>query len=264
MTSAVELAGVSVALGGRTLLEPLDLTVDAGSWLCVIGPNDAGKTTLLRTLAGTIRHTGVVRLGPDDAGRLPTRSRARRLAVVPQHPTIPTGTSVREYVLLGRTPHIAALGTETAHDRRVVAILLHRLALDELTERDMSTLSGGERQRAVVARALAQEAPVLVLDEPTTGLDLGHQQQVLALVDELRHERELTVVSAMHDLTLAGQHATTFLLLADGKVVTQGSATDVFDADLLGAVFGAHVSVIRDNGEIVVVPRLRRHSPVSM
>jgi iron complex transport system ATP-binding protein len=250
----IELSGVSVTRAGRTLLHPLDLAVETGSWLCVVGPNGAGKTTLLRSLAGTVRHSGTIRFAGQDASRLHPRERARLVAFVPQHPTIPPGTSVWDYALLGRTPHIPALSTERAVDRRVVAGVLDRLGMTELRDRDLASLSGGERQRAVIARALAQEAPILVLDEPTTGLDIGHQQQVLALVDELRHERELTVVSAMHDLTLAGQHASSFMLLAHGGVAARGTAAEVFDAELLGEVFAAAVNVIEDNGDLVVIP----------
>jgi iron complex transport system ATP-binding protein len=254
---AVDATGLEVVRSGRTLLHPLDLSLEAGGWLCVVGPNGAGKSTLLRSLSRIPPTAGRVRLAGCDPHRMPPRQRARLVAVVPQHPTIPTGSTVTDYVLLGRTAHIPVLGTESRNDRTVVAALLERLDLAGLARQDMATLSGGERQRAVIARALAQEAPILLLDEPTTGLDLGHQQQVLTLVDELRGERELTVVSAMHDLTLAAQHARRFLLLDRGRVVTHGPATEVFQPDTLGRVFGASVTVLDDDGELIVVPRRR-------
>jgi iron complex transport system ATP-binding protein len=255
----VELRSLAVERDGRTLLHPLDLDVAAGAWLGIVGPNGAGKSTLLRALAGTIPHAGTVALGGQPTHALGPRQRARLVAVAPQQPTIPSGMSVADYVLLGRTAHIPLLGVESARDRAVAADVLDRLGLATVADRDVATLSGGERQRAVIGRALAQEAPILVLDEPTTALDIGHQQQVLDLVDELRAEHGLTVVSAMHDLTLAAQHAEDFLLLHRGRVEARGDARAVFTPPLLERVFEATVSVLDDGtGELVVVPRRRR------
>jgi iron complex transport system ATP-binding protein len=255
---SVRLRGVAVEHGGRTVLHPIDLDIEAGAWLGIVGPNGAGKTTLLRALAGTVPHDGALALGGEATDGLRPRERARLLAVAPQQPTIPAGVTVSDYVLLGRTPHIPLLGSETAHDLAVVGEVLALLDLTGLAPRELATLSGGERQRAVIARALAQEAPVLVLDEPTTALDIGHQQQVLALVDDLRHERRLTVVSAMHDLTLAAQHADRFVLLHEGRVAARGSAREVFTPDTVRRVFDATVTVLDDDGDLVIVPRRGR------
>jgi iron complex transport system ATP-binding protein len=254
----VRVRGVSVEQGGRRVLHPIDLDVAAGSWLGVVGPNGAGKTTLLRALAATVRYAGTVTLGDQGTAGLGPRERARLVAVAPQQPTIPVGPTVSDYVLLGRTAHIPFLGNESAHDLAVLAEVLALLDLTELADREVATLSGGERQRAVIARALAQEAPLLLLDEPTTALDIGHQQQVLSLVDGLRHDRGLTVVSAMHDLTLAAQHADRFVLLHDGRVVARGTAREVFVPALVERVFDATVSVIDDGGDLVIVPRRDR------
>jgi iron complex transport system ATP-binding protein len=251
----VRMRGVSVELGGGTVLHPIDLDVAAGSWLGIVGPNGAGKSTLLRALAGTLPHAGTITLGDEATAGLGPRERARLLAVAPQQPTMPGGASVGDYVLLGRTAHIPFLGRESAHDLAVLAEVLSLLDLTDLTGREVATLSGGERQRAVIARALAQEAPVLLLDEPTTALDIGHQQEVLSLVDNLRHGRGLTVVSAMHDLTLAAQHADGFVLLDRGRVVARGTGREVFTPALVARVFGATVSVIDDGGDLVIVPR---------
>jgi iron complex transport system ATP-binding protein len=257
-SAAIGLHGVAVARRGRWLLQPLDLEVEAGTWLGIVGPNGAGKTTLLRSLAGTIRHEGTVTIHGQPVTRLGPRPRARLIAVAPQQPTIPAGMPVGDYVALGRTAHIPLLGVESQHDRTVVAEVLARLELTDLAHRELSTLSGGERQRAIIGRALAQEAPILLLDEPTTALDIGHQQQVLDLVDELRHEHDLTVVSAMHDLTLAAQHAERFLLLDEGRVAASGRAAEVFTTARLESVFGATVTVLHDDGELVIVPRRRQ------
>jgi cobalamin transport system ATP-binding protein len=255
---SVHVRGVSVEHGERTVLHPIDLDVAAGAWLGIVGPNGAGKTTLLRAVAGTVAHGGTITLGDQATAGLGPRERARLLAVAPQQPTIPSGASVTDYVLLGRTAHIPFLGREGAHDFAVLAEVLDLLGLTDLADREVVTLSGGERQRAVIARALAQEAPLLLLDEPTTALDIGHQQHVLALVDGLRHRRGLTVVSAMHDLTLAAQHADGFVLLHEGHVVARGKARDVFTPELVERVFDATVSVLDDGGDLVIVPRRNR------
>jgi iron complex transport system ATP-binding protein len=255
---SVRARGVSVDHGDHTVLHPIDLDVAAGSWLGIVGPNGAGKSTLLRAVAGTVPHAGTITLGDQATTALGPRERARLLAVAPQQPTIPSGASVTDYVLLGRTAHIPFLGRESAHDFAVLTEVLELLDLADLADREVVTLSGGERQRAVIARALTQEAPLLLLDEPTTALDIGHQQHVLSLVDELRHRRGLTVVSAMHDLTLAAQHADGFVLLHEGRVVARGSAREVFTPALVERVFDATVSVIDDGGDLVIVPRRDR------
>jgi iron complex transport system ATP-binding protein len=256
--TALEVRGLTVSYRSAPVLWEVDCRFPAGHLSAIVGPNGAGKSTLLRAVAGTVRHNGTVSLGHQPTAGLNPRTRARLVAFAPQQPTIPTGMSVADYVLLGRTAHIPLLSIESAHDLTVLGEVLDLLDLTEFAAREVATLSGGERQRAVIARALAQEAPVLLLDEPTTALDIGHQQQVLSLVDELRHRRRLTVVSAMHDLTLAAQHADRFVLLADGRVAAHGSAREVFTPDLVARVFGATVSVIDDGGDLVIVPRRDR------
>jgi iron complex transport system ATP-binding protein len=162
---------------------------------------------------------------------------------------------VSSYVLMGRTPYIPYFGVESAHDLAVVDEVLARMELRDLASRPLGELSGGELQRAVLARALAQEAPVLLLDEPTSSLDIGHQHQVLELVDALRRERGLTIVSAMHDLTLAAQFADRLVLLADGRSVAEGDARSVLTEDVLARHYpGASVKVLVDGEDIVVVP----------
>ena len=165
------------------MLRDLSLHIPGGARLGLIGPNGAGKTTLLRAIAGLVPHTGELRVGDAAGGTLPRRELARRIALVPQNPAVPAGITVTDYVLLGRTPHIPYFGAESRRDRDIVASVLDHLDLAAFADRRLDSLSGGERQRAVLARALAQQAPVLLLDEPTTGLDVGHQQQVLELVD---------------------------------------------------------------------------------
>jgi iron complex transport system ATP-binding protein len=259
VTAAVRAKDVTVALDGTTVLADVDLEVGEGEWVVVIGPNGAGKTTLLKAIAGLVSFTGAVEVLGEPPHRHGRRAVARRVAYVPQDPLMPSGMSVLEYVLLGRTAHLPYLGMEGRRDHEVVGEVLERLDLSDLRRRPMDSLSGGEQQRAVLARALAQEAPVLLLDEPTSALDVGHQQQVLELVETLRTDTSLAVVSAMHDLTLAGQFADRLLLLAGGRAVAAGPARSVLTERALSEHWGARVRVLEDpEGGIVVIP-IRTH-----
>lgn len=245
---------VSVRLDGKPIISDLDLYIPADSWLGIIGPNGAGKTTLLRALTGAVPVSGSIEIGEASISGLDRRSLARMIAYVPQLPYIPRAMQVIDYVLMGRTPYISYFGVEKSSDVRVVEEVLARLDLVEFADRPLGSLSGGELQRVVLARALAQKAPILVLDEPTSALDVGHQQQVLELVDQLRREHELTVISAMHDLTLAGQFADRLVLLRDGRIVAHGTADQVLTERAISVHYGASVKVVRDNGTVIVVP----------
>ncbi|MCW2885702.1 MAG: transporter related protein [Streptosporangiaceae bacterium] len=229
--------------GGRPVLSAVSMDVPCGSWLAVIGPNGAGKSTLLQAVAGLLPCSGEVTLGDAPAGPLRPRRRARLVAYAPQNPVLPEDMTVFDYILLGRSPYIPYLGRESVHDRSISTDVLERLDLTALAARTLGHLSGGERQRVVLARALAQRTPVLLLDEPTTALDLGHQQQVLELLDRLRLADGLTVVTTLHDLSLAGQYADRLLLLSDGRVAADGPAASVLTSEMVAAHFSAHVRV---------------------
>lgn len=235
--------GLTVRLGERDVLDGVDLEVRPGEWVAVIGPNGAGKSTLLKAVMGLVAHRGEVVLGSRPAQSLKPRERARLVAYAPQTPALPPDMTVFDYALLGRTPYIPYLGRESRHDRTVTESVLDRLDLTSLAMRRVGELSGGERQRVVLARALAQEAPVLLLDEPTTALDLGHQQQVLELVDRLRRADGLTVVTTLNDLTVAGLYADALLLLADGRAAASGEPDQVLTEELVGRHFDAHVKI---------------------
>jgi len=243
---ALEIRGLSVELGKRPIVSDVRLDVPSGGWLCIIGPNGAGKTTLVHAIAGLMPHTGSVRLWGRPMDELGRRERARALAVVPQLPAIPESFSVDQYVLLGRTPHLGLLAGEGARDLEAVATALERLDLGWAASRRLDSLSGGELRRAVLARAIAQEAPLLLLDEPTTGLDIAQQLRVLELVDELRRADGLTVVSTMHDLTLAGRFAHRFALLSGGRLVAEGPRSEVLLPHVIAEHYGARVGVIDD------------------
>jgi iron complex transport system ATP-binding protein len=246
--------GVSVTLGGQVILAGVDLSVARGEWLSIVGPNGAGKSTLLRYLTGAVSGPGDVHIGGRPFGALTRRERALLVALVPQSAVIPMGMRVVDYVLLGRTPHVRPLGVEGPRDLAAVHDALAHLDLLALADREVTTLSGGERQRVLIARALAQGASLVLLDEPTTALDVGHQQQVLELIDELRRVHDLTVITTMHDLTLAGQYADRLMLLDAGRVVVDGPANEVLTEENLASYYGARVRIIHDEGRPVVLP----------
>jgi len=231
----------------------VSLTVPKGEWLALIGANGAGKTTALRAISGLVRFDGSIQLDGADVRALGRRRLARLVALVPQLPERPPELTVGEYVLLGRTPHLGYLAAEREVDRAAAARALNRLELAPFADRLLGSLSGGELQRAVLARALAQEAEILLLDEPTSALDLGRQQQALELVHGLR-EDGLTIVSTMHDLTLAGQYADRLVLLDAGEIVADGAAGEVLSAENVAAFYGARVRVVEDGGHVFVLP----------
>ena len=242
--TAITADGVEVALGGRRIVGGAGFSVAPGGWLGVIGPNGAGKSTLLRAVAGLLAYRGSVRIGEQEVSRLPARARARAIAFAPQEPLVPAEMTALAYVLLGRTPHLGYLGRESARDVGIAEAALADLGMDGFAARPLGKMSGGERRRVVLARALAQQAPVLLLDEPTTALDLGHQQQLMETVDRLRTERGLTVVTTLHDLGLAAQYADALLLLAGGRVAAAGSPREVLTERLIAEHFAARVSVV--------------------
>ncbi len=254
---------VTVRYGPAVALAGISQQVRPGEWLGIIGPNGAGKTTLLRSAAHLVRYQGSIHLAGRPASGLRRRALARLVAYVPQLPELPPEMSVADYVLLGRTPHIGYLRMETPADREICAGLLDRMGLAPMAARLLGTLSGGELQRVVLTRALAQQAPVLLLDEPTSALDLGRRVAALELVDELRREQALTVLSVVHDLTLAGQFADRLLLLDGGRTVAAGSPASVLRDDVLTGPFGTglHVLTTPDGDRVVTSRRTSYPTP---
>jgi iron complex transport system ATP-binding protein len=245
---------VTRRFGGIVALDDVSLELDEGTIAGLIGPNGAGKTTLLRAIARLVPFTGSITLEGRPAEEMSRAELARLLAVVPQEPTTPPWMTVGEYVLLGRTPHLGLLAKEGTRDRDAAGQALSRLDLLGYRDRRLGTLSGGEKQRVVVARALAQKAQIVLLDEPTTSLDIGHQQQALDLLDDLRSESELTLVAAMHDLTLAAQYADRMLLLDGGRLVADGAPRDVLTEALIARHYDATIQVLSVDGGVAVVP----------
>ncbi len=254
--SSLALERLSVRYGRSAVVHDFSATIKPGDWLCLIGPNGAGKSSILRAIIGLADHGGEIDVDGSPLRLRSLRRRAELIAYVPQSPSLPVEMTAFEYVLLGRNPYVSYFGTESAHDRGMVASVLERLDMAGFANRELGSLSGGEQQRLVLARALAQEAPILLLDEPTSSLDIGHQQQALELVDRLRRDHGLTVISAMHDLTLAGLYADRLALLHEGHLVVAGSAAQVLRAETLAEFYGVSVSVHHEpDGTVVVVPR---------
>jgi len=255
--SLLTVRDLSVAYGQRTVLRDVSLDVAAGEMVGLIGPNGSGKTTLLRAVTRVVRPaTGRVSLLGDDTAFLPQAELARRIAVVPQNPPLPEAFTVWEVVLMGRTPHLRLLQSEGKADLEVVRRALAETDIMPLAGRRIGELSGGERQRVVIARALAQQTPVLLLDEPTAQLDLGHQATVWGMVQRLCREQGLAVVAAVHDLSIAAQFCSRLVLLKDGSVVAEGQPDEVLTPAMLEQVYGTQVYVLRHpvNGRPVVLP----------
>ncbi len=256
--------GLVVRLGGREVLRGIDLAVGPGEFLLVAGPNGAGKTTLLRALAGVIVPSrGEVRLAGDPVTELPRREAARRVAYLPQGDVAEQGLRVRELVALGRWHRLGVLGTPGKADREAVDRALAATDTAHLADRRLGELSGGERRRVLVARALAQEAPLLVLDEPTTGLDAGHACELIALLAGLAAEGR-GVVASLHDLFLAGRGPSRAVLLAGGRVVDEGDPLRVLTGEAACRAFGIPF-VAGPGGSVVpapgAVPRRGSQSP---
>lgn len=258
----LEALGVSVRYGTREALRGVDARVAPGEMLGVIGPNGSGKSTLVRVLAGVrAPDGGEVRLGGRPLRAIPRRERARTIALVPQETHLSFPVRVRDLVLLGRAPHTGPFGWETAADLRAAHDAMERAAVLDLAERDVTELSGGERQRAVLARALAQEPRVLLLDEPTAFLDLKHAVLLLDLVRDLCRTQRLAVAVVLHDLNLAAMYCDRLLLLDRGAVHASGAPRDVLTYADLCAVYGTELYVAPNDvtGQLVVLPLSREH-----
>jgi iron complex transport system ATP-binding protein len=263
-TGTVRLAAESVSLAydDRVVVRDLDLQLTDGSFTAVVGPNGCGKSTLLRALGRLLRPAGGrVLLDGRAIARTPTREVARVLGLLPQTPVAPEGLTVGDLVARGRHPHQSWLRQWSRDDEAAVAEALTWTDMADLADRPVDELSGGQRQRAWISMALAQGTDLLLLDEPTTYLDLSHQIDVLELVARLHAERGRTVVVVLHDLNLAARHAQRLVAMDDGALVASGSPEEVLTEQLLAEVFDLEARIVPDpvTGTPMVVPvrRLR-------
>ncbi|MBN6769072.1 MULTISPECIES: ABC transporter ATP-binding protein [Micrococcus] len=261
---AIRLRGLTLGYGPASappIVEDLDLDVPAERVTAIIGANGCGKSTLLRGLTRQLApRAGSIEVLGRDAARVSARDYARTVALLPQHPVAPEGMTVAQLVARGRHPHRGLLGGRAAGDDAAIASALERTDLVELAERETGTLSGGQRQRAWLALVLAQQTPVVLLDEPTSYLDLSHQVEVLDLVRALPDPRgggRATVVAVLHELNLAARSADHIVAMAAGRVVAQGTPGEVIVPEVLAEVFGLDADVVADPllGHPVVLPR---------
>ncbi len=254
---------LTLGYGDHVVVEHLDLDVVDRGITAVIGPNGCGKSTLLRALGRLMRpRGGQVLLDGQRIDRLPTREVARALGMLPQSPTAPEGLTVADLVTRGRHPHQTWFRQWSRDDEAVVAEAMAWTGVLDLADRPVDALSGGQRQRAWIAMALAQGTDLLLLDEPTTHLDLAHAVDVLDLVDRLHHDRGRTVVMVLHDLSLAARYADHLVTMRDGRIVAQGPPREVVTTELLAEVFGLHAAVLPDpvSDGVLVVPIGSRHT----
>src|SRR5262245_59988432 len=255
--------GLRLGYDGRTVVDGLDLEIPPGQVSVIVGANACGKSTLLRALARLLApRAGVVHLDGRSIHALPTKQVARLLGILPQAPIAPDGLTVRDLVGRGRAPHQSWWRQWSSADRGAVDAALAATELVALADRPVDELSGGQRQRAWIAMAVAQQTPILLLDEPTTYLDLAHQIDVLDLVVDLNRRSARTVVMVLHDLNQACRYADHVVAMKSGRLVHQGGPGEVITAELVGDVFGLRCQVVPDpvSGTPMVIP-IGRHHP---
>jgi ABC-type cobalamin/Fe3+-siderophores transport system ATPase subunit len=242
----LKINGLSAAYGSRLVLHNVSLEVNSGEVLALIGPNGAGKSTLVRAVSGVIPiQSGQVRTNGDVFAALSPMQRARYLAVVPQAVSLPAAFTVWETVLLGRTPYLGFLGQPSRKDEDLARGALERVSALALADRRVGELSGGEQQRVLLARALCQSTPILLLDEPTAHLDLQYQVSLLEIVTDLAHRDKLAVLIALHDLNLAARYADRIALMVAGQITALGTPAQVLRPDLIEAAYCLPVQVVK-------------------
>jgi len=262
MTSLAASA-LTAGYGPRTILAGLDLAVPPGAITAIVGANACGKSTLLRCLARLLRPAaGHVVLDGRPLRDMPTRALARRMGLLPQSPTAPDGITVADLVSHGRHPHQGMLSRWSQADDRAVAEALEATQTADLADRDVDELSGGQRQRVWIAMALAQQTDILLLDEPTTFLDIAHQIEVLDLLADLNASKGTTIVMVLHDLNLAARYADHLVALRDGRVHAAGPPETVLTEEMVREVFGVPCRVMQDptSGQPMMLPMGRHHA----
>ena len=261
-THSLEVRGVTLGYADRTVVEDLDLALAPGRITCIVGANACGKSTVLRSMARLLKpRGGQVVLDGHDLHALPTKQVARTLGLLPQSPVAPEGIVVADLVARGRHPHQGALARWTREDDEAVAEALELTGTAEIAERSVDELSGGQRQRVWIAMVLAQQTDLLLLDEPTTFLDVAHQVEVLDLLTDLNRARGTTIAIVLHDLNLAARYADRLVALRAGRLHAAGDPADVLTADVVREVFGMESQVVPDpvSGRPIVLPIGRHH-----
>jgi iron complex transport system ATP-binding protein len=244
--TAVRIERLTVAYRGRPAISDADLAIEPGQRLALVGPNGAGKSTLLRAIAGLVEPAaGTVELAGSPISHLDRLAIARRLAVVPQLPSLPFSTTVEEVVALGRLPHEHPIRGLRPADRAAVAAAIDRVGVGHLLGRDARELSLGERQLVLLAMAVAQDAPILVLDEPTVHLDLRHQVEVMELLVDLNERDDTTVIAVLHDLGLAAHFFPRVVVIDRGRIAADGPPAEALTGERIRDVFGVDPALVR-------------------
>ena len=259
----LEIQQLTLGYGERTVVHAMDLLIAPGEVTAIVGPNACGKSTLLRSMTRLLPpRSGQVLLDGKAVHTTPAKQLARRLGLLPQSPIAPEGITVGDLVGRGRHPHQRAFARWSAADDRAVAAALEATGTLDLAERCVDELSGGQRQRVWIAMALAQESEVLLLDEPTTFLDVSHQVEVLDLLTDLNRAKGTTIVMVLHDLNLAARYADHLIALRDGRLYAAGRPEDVLEPALVEDVFGMPSTVIEDpvSGKPLMIPIGRHHT----
>ncbi len=247
----------SITFGSTPILKSVSLNVQAGEIYGIIGPNGSGKTTLLRTISGLLTpNTGKIMVDGEDVHQIPIQKRAKLMASVPQAKTLPANFTAWDVVLLGRTPYLQWTGVPTEHDIALATEAMQATHTLHLSKRLIRELSGGEQQRLLLARAITQATPILLLDEPITYLDLKHQVTILKQIQQLVQERHLSVLITLHDLNWAAQFCHRIGILSEGVLVAQGNANEVLEEKLLSQVYQTGVSIMPypGNGKPLILP----------
>lgn len=252
--SSIQLQNVSLSYGGPAVLESIDLQIQAGEFVGILGPNGAGKSSLLRVLAGLrLPHIGSVCIDGREIASLSPKERAKKIALVPQWTVMAFSFTVLDVVLMGRHPHLGRMAFETEKDLAIVIEAMEKTDTLKFRDRAFGELSGGEMQRVVVARAIAQTAPIMLLDEPTSSLDLQHQQRIYGILQQLNRSGT-TVIVTTHDLNLASQYCRRILLLDRGKLTADGSPEAVLTEKRLEETYGARIERIQRDGRLFFMP----------
>lgn len=252
---------LKLGYGGRTVVGKVSAALPAGRITAIIGPNGCGKSTLLRGLARLLApQSGVVHLDGRDLAEIPSRQLATRIGLLPQQPIAPDGITVADLIGRGRHPHQRWFRQWSAADEAAVGRAMAATELGELADTPIDELSGGQRQRVWIALALAQDPAIMLLDEPTTFLDLAHQLDVLGLLSSINREHDRTIVLVLHDLNMAARYAHHLIAMRDGQIVAQGTPHDIVTAEMVRDVFGVDATVITDpvTGSPLVVPHPRQ------
>lgn len=245
----------------RSVLSDVSFHIRAGQFCGIIGPNGSGKTTLLKCISGYIKpDKGSVSIGGQNVTGLSAREAARRMALVQQHTTLEYEFTVGDIVLTGRNPHVRRWRSETQEDYAVAAEALEKAGIAHLKDRLVTELSGGEWQMMILARALTQQADIMLLDEPVTGLDIRHQVHIMSTVKRLAAERGISVVCVLHDLNLAQAYCDQIVLMKEGVLFAEGTPAEVLTRNTLETVYGTKINVLSDKGQTFILPAMSDHN----